>query len=433
MAFPTPSLINLPPCGHRDARCMAARLVENYLAHAPSSSAFIYGKGLGVTVGLGTVESWSLSQCGNVTRSGKNDASVQRPACPWGDVNSFIERHPDEYIFGYIGFDFHNHGQPSATLLNYPVAHLSVPQCVIRITASELRVLAGDAALLESVSGDVALCRCGQLQTLSANSLDIAPENIYQQSVQSALDWIGKDSQRRLTVARRVPVSLPLDIISSVHCAPSGSAVSRSFYIHAPAIEFAGHSPELLALGDVHQFRSYKLSGTYPRSPDMSIDTGLCEAFIRDPKILNEHALSVRSTEASLLAAGNVTKGAPEVLDLPLIRHRMTAFDIATTGSITVADCLRCAMPSGAYPVREGLDMLRLIEKDARGAYYGMAGLIEPGRKFSFSQILRSVFRDSLGAYVWVGAAVTGNSDPNAEYEETRLKLGSIQLAAALH
>ncbi len=408
-------------CRNADARCIAARLVASYLARsARTAPAFIYGTESAVTVGLGKIESWSSA------------AAAPKAKCPWGGLNAFTEAHPDRYIFGYVGFDIHYHDQPHTCPLSYPAAHLVVPECVVQVSAAGLRILVGNATLAQAAASSATPCRCRQLKTLSAVTFDTMPEPLYWQAVQSALDWIDGDAQRRLTVARRVTCTLPLDILNSVYSAPSGSAISRSFYVHTADIEIAGHSPELLATGDARQFHSYKLSGTYPRADNLHVDAQLREAFIHDPKIVNEHASSVSSAAAALRGMGNVTQGAPAVLDLPLIRHMMTAFEINTTEPKTVADCLRSVMPTGAYPLHEGLVALRTIETQARGAYYGLLGLIEPGRTFSFSQILRSVFRDRHDTHVWVGAAVTPDSEPTSEYAETRLKLASIQLALML-
>ena len=79
----------------------------------------------------------------------------------------------------------------------------------------------------------------------------------------------------------------------------------------------------------------------------------------------------------------------------------------------------------------EQFKLPEIVELEPRGAYYGLVGMVEPGGAFSFSQMLRSVFRDRRGYYLWAGAAITDGSTADSEYEETRLKLSSIRVLPA--
>ena len=206
--------------------------------------------------------------------------------------------------------------------------------------------------------------------------------------------------------------------------------MSRCFYVRTSAVEFSGYSPELLADGDVSCFRTHKLSGTYARSEALAEDVELRARFEADPKIRTEHALSNEATRAALTAVGEVKSGKRVVLELPRLRHFMTTLGTRPRRGARIGDCLRGILPSGAYPEKEGLQLLRTIETHARGAYYGIVGIIEPGGRFSFSQTLRTVFRDKYGCYLWVGAAVTKESDAALEYAETRIKLAGMQVMA---
>ena len=192
-------------------------------------------------------------------------------------------------------------------------------------------------------------------------------------------------------------------------------------------MEFSGHSPELLADGDVRCFRTHKLSGTYARSVVSAKDAELRTRFEADPKIRTEHALSIDATRSALMALGDVKSGDRVVLELPRLRHFMTTLETRPRQDVCIGHCLRSILPTGAYPAQEGLRLLRTIETHARGAYYGIVGIIEPGYRFSFSQTLRTVFRVQHECYLWVGAAVTKESEAEDEYAETRLKLAGIR------
>ncbi len=348
----------------------------------------------------------------------------------WNRLEEFCRS--SALMAGYIGFDAvwsDDTQRPvlDAGKLSAPTLHFWEPRGAIRIDAApsgkvEISVLRGP----DTVSGILPL-PLGAFESVPLRSLD-AEMRPFRESVALTIAFIQRGEGQRVTVARRIDLPDNLDLLASFAAPPKSCNlnVGRSFYLATPAIELAGHSPELLASGNPERFVCYKLSGTGARHPDPDVDTRLQDGFLADKKILNEHALSIEATRKALETVGAVRTAPMVVLDRPGLRHLMTPLTVATRPDVSWSRIMRAVLPAGAQPRAAGLETLDGLERISRGAYYGIIGVRTPDGGFEFSQVLRTLFRDRTGVYTFVGAAVTGDSTVDGESDETQLKLDDI-------
>jgi anthranilate/para-aminobenzoate synthase component I len=231
-----------------------------------------------------------------------------------------------------------------------------------------------------------------------------------------ACEWVA-GSDRRVTVARSL--RLPeIDPIATFACMrPSGHA--RAF-LRLGSRNYVGCSPELLAHGTRHAFTSFKLSGTASSSA----------AMIDDPRLVFEHQSSVASAIEPLALLGGVERGERQIVELPGLCHFETALHCIPRPGASVGECIDAVRPSGACPRDEGL-ALRAELEGKRGLYYGLVGYALPDGRFSFSQLIRTFFREGQSWTTRVGAAATAHSTAELELHETRLKLASMRFVLA--
>lgn len=348
----------------------------------------------------------------------------------WARLEEFCQSRA--FMAGYIGFDavWSDGTQRPAqgtSAISAPTLHFWEPRGVIRIDATpsggtEISVLRHCDAL-----GALQPRPLGFFEAVPLRSLD-AEARPFRESVALTIAFIQRGEGKRVTIARRIDLPDDLDLLASFAAPPATfrSAVGRSFYLSTPAIELAGHSPELLARGDPQGFVCYKLSGTGPRHPDRAEDARLRDQLLVNEKVLNEHALSIEATRSALEAVGTVRTAPMVVLERPGLRHFMTPLTVATRPGASWSMIMKALLPSGAQPRAEGLQSLDGLERISRGAYYGLIGVRTPDGRFEFSQVLRTLFRDRSGVYTFVGAAVTGGSTVDGESDETRLKLADV-------
>ncbi|MEN3974548.1 chorismate-binding protein [Emcibacter sp. SYSU 3D8] len=397
-------------CARGDARCNGARLVRALEAAGVPGPFFLYGSEASVSLCAGARERLSPG------REDRGDV--------WGRVKTFLAAHHDRHVFGFFGFDL-NGGPGDARASPFPDCWLGVADLALLVGPSSWTALGAVPVLT-----DVPACTCGDRPVHYAAGLDRSRPDEYRRTVEAALAWVGGDPRKRMTVARRL--SLPsVDMLRSVSCIPSACDHSRSFYLDLGELGLTGQCPEVLMVGDREGFVSYKLSGTFPRSDDPAADDVLRRQFQVDPKNLAEHANSAASFGMALSGLGAVTSTGPEVLDLRQLRHLMTRFQVAYSTGCGVADGIRAVLPLGVAPAAGGYHALMAAEAGARGPFYGLVGLIEPGGAVSMTQVLRTVYRAQDEFYSWVGAAVTSQSTPDGEWTETMIKLGEVGLILA--
>ena len=99
---------------------------------------------------------------------------------------------------------------------------------------------------------------------------------------------------------------------------------------------------------------------------------------------------------------------------------------------------LRNAFPPGSMtgaPKVMSMQMIDRYEPHARGAYAGSAGYFTPSNEFDLNVIIRSLLyrADQHKLSYHVGGAITYDSDPAAEYEETLVKARGIRALFEQH
>jgi len=408
-------------CKHGDARCNASRFLRSVSADKKANtlnSFFAYGNEGEVVVCRGK-QAKPKSQTSIGLAADAQDA--------WHQVHSIFEQNGHRFIFGFLGYGF---GLVAGTAGNdeFPAYWFGTADLAIRFGTNKWEILHGDDVALDKLIKQTVACACQQKNLQLAVTLDQSDDADYLEQVEKALAWVQQDASRRMTVARRVPLP-SVDLLDTFHCQPSHNTLSRSFYLDIGTAAFVGKCPEVLLDWTPGKFNSYKLSGTYPKDKNPESDKELVEQFLADGKIISEHQLSADGFGACIAKVGAVSRQGPSILNLDRLRHMMTTFTVNTDPKTPIAECLRAVLPAGVSPTAEGVPALLAIEKGKRGPYYGLVGLYAPSGKASFTQILRSVFKQDENYYSWVGAAVTNGSSAKGELEESKLKLSDIVVA----
>jgi salicylate synthetase len=378
----------------------------------PDEDVVVYGGPERFAVGIGSEASITVGP-------GQNGASYPAGGDPWRQIGDFLDRAADAPVLGHLGSDLHRRVEPRLCAAQYPATWLMVPRLLFHVDAGGIRTLRGTPGRAWLTARPAPPSAAGPpLVTMT----DDGGREPYEKAVRRVLTWIDGAADHRCTVARRTWLAHGVDVARLLRTSPMPTEVNRLFYIRHGKFEMAGNSPELLVDGRLDAFRSYKLSGTYPRISGPR-DRLLRSQFVTDRKILAEHGSSLAAWRARLGRLGTTTSTGCYVLDLPRLRHLMTVLEVRP-GAISPRDLLRATLPVPCFPT-SGLGVLAEVEPFARGAYYGLVGQIHPDR-ITLSQVLRAVYRWQDTWFAVAGAAVTRDSSPSGEWFETQRKLASI-------
>ncbi|MEX2548910.1 MAG: isochorismate synthase [Nitriliruptoraceae bacterium] len=194
-----------------------------------------------------------------------------------------------------------------------------------------------------------------------------------------------------------------------------------------------GATPELLLARDGRTVRSRVLAGTTGRSDDEVEDAALGADLLASEKDLAEHRYAVESVREVLRTHCADLAGAPgpRLLRLDNVQHLATTLaghldETATSGLALVAE-LHPTAAVGGTPRGTALDLIRELEGMDRGRYAAPVGWTDAAGDGEWGIALRCAELSGARARLFAGVGVVAASLPEAELEETRLKLLAMQ------
>ena len=227
---------------------------------------------------------------------------------------------------------------------------------------------------------------------------------------------------------------------------------------------FLGASPELLIERQGAHVASHPLAGTIGRSGDLATDEALIAGLLASPKERREHAYVIEGLRRTLgpLCESLDIPDKPTVLELRNVSHLATRL----TGVLSAVpdgpagtrggDARGQSEPPGDEPAHPGLGVpsaLQLVaevhptpavggtptdeavayigevEGFDRGRYAGPVGWMDARGDGSWAIGLRSAHVDGDHASMYAGVGVVAGSRPQAELQETQLKLQALLAA----
>jgi menaquinone-specific isochorismate synthase len=202
----------------------------------------------------------------------------------------------------------------------------------------------------------------------------------------------------------------------------------RFLFEPTPHHAFIGATPELLVKRDDGRVTTMALAGSIGRGRDPEQDRALAAELMASPKERLEHRLVVTAVRDNLGdALDNVElPAAPVVLRLPNIQHLLTpiagTLNNSATSLISLVRRLHPTPALGGAPAAEALTFLSAYEPVPRGWYAGPVGWVDPCGDGAFVVAIRSAVTQHDRAWLYAGAGIVGESQPEREWAETALK-----------
>lgn len=195
-----------------------------------------------------------------------------------------------------------------------------------------------------------------------------------------------------------------------------------------------GASPELLVARDGGAVTSRVLAGTVGRHPDPATDAAWGRRLLDSAKDRGEHDHAVGSARAALAAvcAELEVDAEPWLLDLPGVRHLATDLRGRLAEGVDTLSLVDRLHPTAAVcgtPTPVALEVLRELESLDRARYAGPVGWVDGAGDGEIAVALRCAEVHGHSARLFAGAGIVADSRPEAELEETRLKLEAMRTA----
>jgi isochorismate synthase len=191
---------------------------------------------------------------------------------------------------------------------------------------------------------------------------------------------------------------------------------------------FLGATPELLISRRGRAVLTEALAG--------STAHGDAASMMESQKEREEHQLVVQAILEALEPFCDSLHSAPEpgVRELPNLLHMQTPIEgrlREPTHILALVQALHPTPAVGGVPTNRAIEWIVEHEALARGWYSAPVGWTDAGGDGEFVVALRSGLLRDGKAWVYAGAGIMADSDPDAEYAETELKMQA--LLGALH
>lgn len=201
-----------------------------------------------------------------------------------------------------------------------------------------------------------------------------------------------------------------------------------------PGHAFLGATPELLARIDGVQLRTMGLAGTAKRGTTDTETKRYAQELLDSRKDQHEHALVVDSLRRKLspISAALDIPNAPTVLRLNSIQHLFTPVSGTLRqgeGILPLVDRLHPTPALGGSPRDLAMTFIQESEPVPRGWYAAPIGTILPNLDGAFGVAIRSAAVENRRAWLYAGAGIVQDSEPEKEWDETELKFTPMKRA----
>jgi len=191
---------------------------------------------------------------------------------------------------------------------------------------------------------------------------------------------------------------------------------------------FLGATPEQLVTLQNGRVRTVCLAGSTARGGTPLEDRRRGDELLASAKNRGEHAIVVRGITDTLTAAGVRLEpvGSPSLVKMANIQHLYTPIAGTIDANRTILDLLERLHPTpsvGGAPREAALQVIRDCEGLDRGWYAGAVGWLDARGEGEFAVAIRSALLRGSEAVAFAGCGIVGDSDPEAEYAESCLKL----------
>ena len=346
------------------------------------------------------------------------------------------------------GFSFDPDGPRSKRWMDFPSAHMIVPQLHLTMIGGEswltVSTLVDEHGKANLSSDELAKLRASFLtadlsRTHNEGSVfelhSDLPEDLWKGVVAEAVQAIRSDELRKVVLARSVhgltskPAN-PFAILRELSSAHRDALVYG--YWRGDKI-FAGASPERLVSLEGNTVSASSLAGTVKRGTTPEEDETLALELQASSKDLGEHSAVRDMLHEILSEVGDDVSSpeTPEILTLSNVHHLHTEVRARLRNGYSLLDVVSRIHPSpavGGSPRDEALDFIRENENLDRGWYAAPIGWIDRNGG-EFAVALRSGIIDGSSFALYAGCGIVADSNPAQELAESTLKLDPMRSA----
>jgi anthranilate synthase component 1 len=261
----------------------------------------------------------------------------------------------------------------------------------------------------------------------------------FEEHVRTAKEHIAAGDIYQVVLSQRFEADVTVEPFTVYRALRHVNPSPYMYFIRMGGVSVVGSSPEMLVRVEGSRVETHPIAGTRPRGRNPEEDMRLGEELKRNEKEKAEHVMLVdlgRNDVGRVCKYGSVR--VPQFMGLERFSHVMHLTSIVE-GQLAddrdrldaLVSCFPAGTVSGAPKVR-AMQIIRELEPIPRGLYAGAVGYVDFAGNLDFCIAIRTIIMSKGKAYAQAGAGIVIDSNPTAEYEETRDKARALLKALEL-
>jgi anthranilate synthase component 1 len=261
----------------------------------------------------------------------------------------------------------------------------------------------------------------------------------FEGSVRKAKEYIAAGDIYQVVLSQRFAADVGVDPFTVYRALRHVNPSPYMFFVRMGERSIVGSSPEMLVRVEGRHAVTHPIAGTRPRGRNEEEDQRLAEELKRNEKERAEHVMLVdlgRNDLGRVCEYGSVR--VPTFMSLERYSHVMHLVSVVEGQLAEDRDrldalvaCFPAGTVSGAPKVR-AMQIINELETTPRGIYAGAVGYLDFAGNLDFCIAIRTIVLERGHAFVQAGAGIVSDSNPTAEYEETRDKARAMMRALEL-
>ena len=278
-----------------------------------------------------------------------------------------------------------------------------------------------------------------------ASALEIRPnqtKDAFERAVRSIQEDIAAGEIYQAVLSQRFDATTsasPFDVYRALrHVNPS----PYMFFIRMGKNAIVGASPEMLVRVEGKRVETHPIAGTRRRGATDDEDRRLAAELLASEKERAEHVMLVdlgRNDVGRVAAIGSVNvKEYMAIERYSHVMHIVSRVDGRLAEGRTRLDALVAAFPAGTLtgaPKIRAMQIVGALEPTRRGLYGGAVGYLDFAGNLDFCIAIRTITMCDGQVQIQAGAGIVADSEPAAEYQETRDKaralIQALEMASA--
>ena len=261
----------------------------------------------------------------------------------------------------------------------------------------------------------------------------------FEQMVRTAKEYIAAGDIYQVVLSQRFESDVAADPFTVYRALRHVNPSPYMYFLRIGGRSIVGSSPEMLVRVEGRRVETHPIAGTRPRGRNEDEDVRLAEELKRNEKERAEHVMLVdlgRNDIGRVAEYGSVRVPTYMIVErYSHVMHLVSIVEGRLRDEYDRLDALVACFPAGTVsgaPKVRAMEIVAELENRRRGVYAGAVGYLDFAGNLDFCITIRTVVIEKGRAFVQAGAGIVADSNPAAEYEETRDKAKAVIRALEL-